>query len=729
MRKGQVTLFIILGIVLVAAFAFITLLINMSTEKNIEQKRSDVIDELTGKRATEGFISTCTGDALKTGLILLGEQGGVIYNDQLGGTIPRDGIPTTEYNGIHIAEGLGPSKETFQQPPQYPCSSGTSPSYCRYEIGSQDQKNADFGRNNFAESRGLNSLTRQLESYIEEYMQLCVNLESVAQELGFNIQDVNAGEVKADIQFGTSTVAVTIAYPLEITSNGRYITTEFSRFDAQLPVRIRTIHTLIKNILKKEEKDINYILKEDIFNDPDYTFLSEQIQFTAVEDTGIDDIFIFNDTLSVIENQTYVFYVTRKNRPPVLSYINKNPSLPQDDVYDYLLINGEDPTPTGTLIDLQNVITKDPDEDEPLETTTSPIESVDGAGFTGSGHYTQTITVSDGEKEDWQVVRILVEPLLQPSFIVDNGFNDIDNGYISREDPAFFDASQTNQTLDPYANYTFIWGMQPSAITDHACSIFPFYTRCDAGEYTINFGINDVFEELINIPTNTVSRISLDVNLEYNKRKQTTIPTTQPNAVIVQNAQQELQVANCLPHRNPTDPPYPYNTGDPFQANHACCLGNPSQPETWQVAGPQTECYRNEQLLTEQGRFIYSQKVERDYCLSNRGNICGNGDAIPEITTITETTLCSTNAASECTGNTAYNNQDGGWCYGTDGCQLFCTTHTVDQNDNLNTDQADTCGCTDDDMRNSKKCDKNFDGHFQGICKSRIFGLGNYCDE
>jgi hypothetical protein len=207
------------------------------------------------------------------------------------------------------------------------------------------------------------------------------------------------------------------------------------------------------------------------------------------------------------------------------------------------------------------------------------------------------------------------------------------------------------------------------------------------------------------LPLSADSVIELDTTLEYNGRQQ----NARVNKVI--------HVVPCLPHRNPSDPSFPYNKQDPYFANHACCLGDSANPATWKLAGPETECYRKENTCVP-GSLVYF--AEKDFCRLGRGNICGDGDAIPELE---PTNRCGCNAAAECADKAiSFGLRPGaGWCHGFQGCQSFCAKGrpVVDVNSNGIADQGDMCGCT--SATQGKICDQEATNTYDGECKTLAF--------
>ncbi len=82
-KKGQITLFMVLGLVILFIFGFVLILSNSSTDTTeVEEIYADFLKSVPVKE----YATLCIGEATKEGLRLLGNQGGKIYNHQANAT-------------------------------------------------------------------------------------------------------------------------------------------------------------------------------------------------------------------------------------------------------------------------------------------------------------------------------------------------------------------------------------------------------------------------------------------------------------------------------------------------------------------------------------------------------------------------------------------------------------------------------------------------------------------
>ncbi|MBU0979470.1 MAG: hypothetical protein KJ709_01570, partial [Nanoarchaeota archaeon] len=77
MRKGQITIFILVGIVVIAAFSMIFFLKKESPQEDLEGKNKIIIDNLLSQTPFKNYVSGCIEDTMEAGMKLAGMQGGV----------------------------------------------------------------------------------------------------------------------------------------------------------------------------------------------------------------------------------------------------------------------------------------------------------------------------------------------------------------------------------------------------------------------------------------------------------------------------------------------------------------------------------------------------------------------------------------------------------------------------------------------------------------------------
>jgi hypothetical protein len=308
------------------------------------------------------------------------------------------------------------------------------------------------------------------------------------------------------------------------------------------------------------------------------------------------------------------------------------------------------------------------------------------------GYHNITIIATDQEESDKQVLRLLVDRIIEPNATLSNPYG---NSFYSREDPFFLNATKSKNSLDQYADYLFTWfdydpNINPNGTflieTEHYCVAVQTGEECSEAQIDI-----ETITDYTNVPEDF---LILKVDLFYTELSQKEL--TEFNLI----------EKECIPYRADSDP-YPYHTTEnPFMANHSCCLGNINNPETWQLASTNVVCHEEPTCFGVTTGL--KKRLRQIHCSGERGNIC-NGHV-----GYADSDICGCNeAAAECDNVKAYRLKNGqGWCYGNEGCKKFCDSAVVDNGNGI-VDSGDSCGCL---GKSGDKCDENFDGSFDGEC-------------
>lgn len=253
-KKGQITIFIILGFILLIAVGFIFYI-----------KGSNGVDagEILAKTPIEMqpvrlFVDSCVKDVAIPGIYLLASKGGYIYS--------YDKVLNVEYGPVayHIenSEDISPDKEFME---------------------------------------------RELAKFIEESLKLCINnLED------FDGYDFEFGEMEIKPEINENVVFVGIKYPITLKRGRSKI--KISRFDATYPVRFGHILDIKDEIIPKIKNsktiDVGYISSFDVEvsllpydkNNLVYSIFDNKSSIN-------DDLFIFNFGV----NSRFL-----ENKPPIM---------------------------------------------------------------------------------------------------------------------------------------------------------------------------------------------------------------------------------------------------------------------------------------------------------------------------------------------------------------------------------------------------------------------------
>jgi hypothetical protein len=303
-KKGQITLFIILGIVLVFILSMTMYFKNnyiTSKSENVQATSKTVLDE---KEKLDFFIRSCIEDASDTAFKLAGHQSGLIYNYQFNGI------------GGYFYRGKG----NISNPTVYPYEDKAMPFFVRLKNGGVEGYNVSYlipsriddsysstdidyplgvyvGRYPFGHSslyqfskllplglknqteteqkygvslqsrftaNGNSVIQNYLETHILENVKSCINQSIVSSRLNMvlTLKDLNKTKIK--ILFGENDLYVRFHNEIKV----NYLSidnleTKLDVYEVRLPIRFKKIYELAYYILENDAKD-PYFNKKNI---------------------------------------------------------------------------------------------------------------------------------------------------------------------------------------------------------------------------------------------------------------------------------------------------------------------------------------------------------------------------------------------------------------------------------------------------------------------------------
>ncbi|NQV91169.1 hypothetical protein HQ489_01735 [Candidatus Woesearchaeota archaeon] len=606
-NKAQVTVFIIMGIILLFVFIAIIAFTSQLQKEEFSAAEEQAFNQMFEKEALRIFVEDCLRDSLQDGLIIVGEQG-KIWEGQPGGvTTFVEGV-----NGMKLADGTQvayalENKKYPQHQNAYPCKNDTSsPEFCRYEF---PDTSLGFGELTLRAS----SITNDLQRFLGTKTQECV--ETYTKENISSKAKIESTDVDIKLSLLNDGIAVKANYPLKFSLDNQDFF-HLSSFDFFYSTQFKQL--LDAAVLIPLERDFRYLdfeFTEETLKKPTFTYANKQ-QFSSCDpfqnnpflffcqqglnadqynnlgisltksSFGGDDLFTFTPSSSLIVNRPgdYHFNVLRQNRPPALDYIERF-SCPLSD-YDYLVVK-DDPK-LGTVE--FTPFAKDPDEDSKEfkfvngvfkfeeSNGTVKVSAEDLKDLEGVNMFSIK-SIDEHGLEDVQDVRVLIDRPLQTNLQVDYPYNFTQNysSYkeylgnndillISREDPVFINISTPGTSLKgavPSVQLIFegnnekFTSLIPLNLKD-ACFAFPSSlgkkSLCDLDSYKSMFNEWDKLLAKSDLafknPTPT-GKLFLNTTTNYCSEQEV-------------SSMKEINVAivACLSHRNPTHP-YPYVRDDP----------------------------------------------------------------------------------------------------------------------------------------------------------------------
>ncbi len=238
-RKGQVTLFIIIGLIILLAFGIFfyirtTVLeakINIALKQDAAQGDAVVV---------QNYVSNCLNDVAKTGLILLGQQGGYI-------NLSRTDIHNQEFtiDATDLTASDAVAFGTLHVP------------YWWYEESSHGCSRCSITTKNIP---SLEIMEEQLTAYTLEHLGLCIHEFEELEKQGFTVAEQGAATITTVI--GNDAVFVQMQYPLVISKEGT--TSSLENWYVELDVPLYDIYTAANDVVMMQIR--NQFLEQIMLN-------------------------------------------------------------------------------------------------------------------------------------------------------------------------------------------------------------------------------------------------------------------------------------------------------------------------------------------------------------------------------------------------------------------------------------------------------------------------------
>ena len=301
MKQGQITVFVLLGILLLitVGFAVYTLTVT-SDERRVSAE--DITSEEEAVTQLNQYLQSCveTSVANATNTVLL--QGGVYYEKQ-NGSVPdtrsAEYSPSNTPRFYDVYYGIRddyPCSEAHSSPPRYPANYTFFSNYDRYEgscVETQPpystntvQKYAGFlGVASIPESCMFGSNNQQLPSYVtsrcgsttlrpenalevhlenasEDRLTQCINNATLNDRTG-NTVSLN-GEPDVEVGYATNSTSFYVFLPVEIDVSGGEPTVTRHSFTYQENIPLFTMWRAIHDAMIKEVKEPRYNLSSEL---------------------------------------------------------------------------------------------------------------------------------------------------------------------------------------------------------------------------------------------------------------------------------------------------------------------------------------------------------------------------------------------------------------------------------------------------------------------------------
>ncbi|MBI4146499.1 hypothetical protein HY489_04130 [Candidatus Woesearchaeota archaeon] len=320
--RGQVTVFILIGILVVIAFG-----ITLYAGSSLQKKEFSQGSEQAGVQQLQDYVQTCLNLAVGEALSLLGKQGGFLYDSQ-GGLLQQGSVAFAKFPGSSgvldvpylVVPPVGDLGGVFvSNPPGYPFDS--------FPFSPEDgslfftgyygvSKLAPLYKVTASGEPVAGSVQQSLEAFIGKKTAVCADFREFEAK-GF---DVVSGSGVLSLVFaqrqeqfvGEQYVTVELLWPLEVSTPGKEKVL-LKDFATRVNVRLATMYYFVKSLVDGDVTDVSFAPSS-----------SGNIKVER-QSFGEDSVLVVRDEQSSLQNRPFEFVVLRKNRIPALWAIDTKP--------------------------------------------------------------------------------------------------------------------------------------------------------------------------------------------------------------------------------------------------------------------------------------------------------------------------------------------------------------------------------------------------------------------
>jgi len=229
-KRGQITIFIIIGIIILFASAAILYFTKtVSTQKILEEKEPTIASVPQEFEPLKTYTENCLTQVGKQGLLVLGEQGGYIYPDLVG---KFSSSKATDVEGIEI--------DSLKVP------------YWHYNMNPNVNPEVVYSslqpKLYYDEDKEM-SIEAQLRRFVVEKMDSCLDGYEVFVEEGFNVEMTGEREVVSTV--GENSVNFLLTMPLRA-KHGE-ASTEMEQFYVKIPLQLKKYYETAREINMVEQ--------------------------------------------------------------------------------------------------------------------------------------------------------------------------------------------------------------------------------------------------------------------------------------------------------------------------------------------------------------------------------------------------------------------------------------------------------------------------------------------
>ncbi|MBI2548348.1 hypothetical protein HYW21_03285 [Candidatus Woesearchaeota archaeon] len=325
--KAQITMFMILGIVILAAFGFVFYVNEIMSQIRLQHKVDQIMEDVLETTALDYYVTICLESATQEALAIASLQGGRIYETQIPGTKQFQGPPSLAYGSfvlplnmsqtvfgenatlINVSYGIARPNLTVSQwhpdVPYYPYLQDSYtflvedpqaydtrykdtlgnfrrpehilPALCdRYGMNALQSFNYSANGTNYTvwvrcreswfdtvNTSDHSSIQEQLQFAIANKTRACVDFPTLSAYFGLNITE---GNITSKILFSDAYVDSYLDYPLVFSVAGREPITKFLTFATRQNIRFMYVYDTAMQIIEADTNNVFFDMVTDAYS-------------------------------------------------------------------------------------------------------------------------------------------------------------------------------------------------------------------------------------------------------------------------------------------------------------------------------------------------------------------------------------------------------------------------------------------------------------------------------
>lgn len=237
-KRGQITVFIIIAIIILFTVAFVIYIRSGITKVRPTVSQLEVTEDV---KPIQTYVTDCLNIVSKDALVKLGNNGGYI-----------------NINNMHISPIPYQSDVLVFEPQKIPywyylktdCDNPSNPLGC---IQTNRPPACKSGVQCAIDSNGPNSMEEQLNTYIAQNINNCINNFDAFKDR-YDIKTGNVADINVESTLTDSSVAFKMNYPLDITVKGTSKNEKIPYFYTEQQVKLKEMYNFATDIYTAEAK-------------------------------------------------------------------------------------------------------------------------------------------------------------------------------------------------------------------------------------------------------------------------------------------------------------------------------------------------------------------------------------------------------------------------------------------------------------------------------------------